>query len=412
MKILHFLSRRALPYEPADEGTGGITRVALELARAQHHLGHDVWVVTTARRTWQRVWNGVTLAALPEARWAPLHSRRYLLDLRIHIPFVRFCHEQRFDVVHGHEYPFLRFVRAPLRIAYIHNDPFWTERDPGQWWYQAQEFGILQRHSDLRIAVSRYVARQLHKGGKAVSRELYVNSNNERRTRVVHNGVDAVRFASARSTGVRYDLRRQWGIGDDEVVFFFAGAIAAEKGVIHLARAFGDLALKTPNIRLLLAGGAALWGNDYHGARPEDQSYEAEVGALLASAIQRDSVHHLGVLSASQMPAVYAASDVFVLPSLNEACPLVILEALASGLPIIASSVGGIPELTSRDNAILIPAEDSAALAAAMSTLVNDQQLRGRLAKNAELAARSMTWSRAAEHLDGIYAEFGEAEFL
>lgn len=406
MKILHFLGRFDLPAEPGERGAGGTTRVALELARVQRRLGHDVWVATTARESWQSEWQGVKLRGLAQAGWARLRSRDGIMDWRVHLPLLQLTRAEEFDVVHGHEYPYLRFVPARLRLAHIHNNPFWTQSLPNRWRSQKGEFRTLQAHSEGRIAVSEFIARQLRLGMEAVGIWPHRNLDGGGDAHVVWNGVDPARFECGRWSHARKAVRDRHGIAEEDVVFLYAGAVAPIKGVLSLAQAFADLATHLPNVRLLLAGSAKLWGNSFESARSRDSEYERHVHEELRQLIAAQRVIPLGVVAAREMPEVYAACDVFVLPSQEEACPLVILEALSAGRPIIASNVGGIPELTSPANSILVPPENPQALAGAMRTLAEEPLLRGELASNAASAAGQMTWERSVERLEAVYAHY------
>lgn len=405
MKVLHFLGRRRLPPDPDAGSTGGISRVALELARAQRDLGHETCVAATGPVAWEGEWRGVRILTVTEPVWVPSVSfAGKMANARTHTALVRLSRRRSFDVVHGHEAPYLRFVRAGLRLSHIHNNPFWTEHQPAQWQVQAAEFRVLGRRSDLRIAVSEFVARQVREGTVRIlgaspdAAELAA-------VHVVRNGVDLERFAAERTAATRVELRGSWGVGDEEVVFLYAGAIARDKGVDHLARAFADLAGELPRTRLVLAGGAALWGNNFDVQAAAASEYEVNVRDVLRPAGERGQVRWLGVTSARGMPGVYAAADVLVVPSLQEACPLVVLEGLASGLPIVASRVGGVPELASAGNALLVPPADSGALTDAMRRLAADPALRRQLGQGAWTAARGLTWHRAAEELDRIYSD-------
>jgi glycosyltransferase involved in cell wall biosynthesis len=405
MKILHFLGSAALPADPDAGATGGTTRVALELARAQLELGHETWVATVGRSSWEGSWNGVRLAVLPEAGWAARgRLRSGVVDAKIHAPLMRLCAAARFDVVDAHEYRLLGFLPRCIRLAHLHNNPFWSEHTPEQWWYQRLEFQLLQRFPDRCVAVSEYVARQLHAGSAATLRR---KGGGIRDVDVVHNGVDLDRFNPAASNELRAMTRQQLGIPSDAVVFLFAGAIAPEKGVTHLAEAFARLAAEMPSARLIIAGGAALWANEFRSARPADEAYERAVQEILAGAAAAGRVVLAGVVPPAGMARLYAASDVLVIASLQEACPLVLLEALAAGRPAIATAVGGIPELVDDATAILVPPQDPESLFVAMRRLGNDPALRTAMASRSRDSVARQSWRGAAGRLDAVIASAG-----
>ena len=101
----------------------------------------------------------------------------------------------------------------------------------------------------------------------------------------------------------------------------------------------------------------------------------------------------------------YPAMDAFVLPSITEGTPLALLEAMAHGIPVVASAVGGVPAVvTHGHSALLVPAADAAALADAMSSLAASAELRGRLATEARLVVEQQynvtQWIR---HIVDVY---------
>jgi glycosyltransferase involved in cell wall biosynthesis len=107
----------------------------------------------------------------------------------------------------------------------------------------------------------------------------------------------------------------------------------------------------------------------------------------------------------TDIPALLASMDVFLLPSLGEGISNTILEAMASGLPVIASDVGGNPELvTEGETGMLVPAGDVPALAEAMLRLCDELALRRRMGVAAQLEAqRRFAWDRAVEQYLGVY---------
>lgn len=105
-----------------------------------------------------------------------------------------------------------------------------------------------------------------------------------------------------------------------------------------------------------------------------------------------------GRLADREIPALMRRSDVFVFPTLADTLPLVVLEAMAHGLPVVASDVGGIPYQLAEDAGVLVPAGDAAALAAAVGALADDPARRARMAESARnRVLREFTWEAAAE---------------
>jgi glycosyltransferase involved in cell wall biosynthesis len=148
------------------------------------------------------------------------------------------------------------------------------------------------------------------------------------------------------------------------------------KGIEFLLRAFAILTELRPDARLTIAGDGA--------DRRKLERLARELGLT-------GNVAFLGNTSREQVGRILDEADVAVLPSLTEGLPVSLLEALARGIPVVASRVGGIPELVQdRVNGLLVPPADSAALAGALKLLVSDPTLRLQLAQSARRIFRTM----------------------
>jgi glycosyltransferase involved in cell wall biosynthesis len=124
-----------------------------------------------------------------------------------------------------------------------------------------------------------------------------------------------------------------------------------------------------------------------------------------AKSLGVDALFISDYISEESLADLYAAADVFVLPSLFEPCPLVLLEAMACGNAIVATNVGGIPELIhNRKNGLLVQPANPHALADAISELLSDEKLAKKLAKNARmLAVKKFSWDRTAKNVEQFY---------
>jgi len=114
----------------------------------------------------------------------------------------------------------------------------------------------------------------------------------------------------------------------------------------------------------------------------------------------------LGPQSHDEVKALFARADVFVLPSHREGSPMVILEAMAAGLPIVTTPVGAIPEVVRNEqDGLLVPARDAAALGAGLKRLVEDRALCERLARSALERARTVFDREVVlDQLEALYA--------
>jgi glycosyltransferase involved in cell wall biosynthesis len=131
---------------------------------------------------------------------------------------------------------------------------------------------------------------------------------------------------------------------------------------------------------------------------------EGPLAAGLAARARRSGLAVTFLGRREDVPALMAAADVFVLPSVWEARALVIQEALRAGLPIVASRVGGIPDLTGEDAALLVPPRDSGRLAAAVLAVLGDEELARRLSAAARVRAGALP--SESEALDAALAVY------
>jgi glycosyltransferase involved in cell wall biosynthesis len=194
---------------------------------------------------------------------------------------------------------------------------------------------------------------------------------NRNRIAVLPNSIEAGSFLSSTDPAA---LRQKLGIRDGERVILCIGRFSREKAMIDLVPAAAFLASVQPKLsfRLVLVGDGP--------ERPRVEKAAASAGLadrILCVGHQRD-VHPF-----------YAMADVFVLPSHSEGSPNVVLEAMAAGVPIAATAVGGVPETVHHEqSALLVPAHDSKALAEAIARLLSNQNLAVRLAAEAALIAQ------------------------
>jgi glycosyltransferase involved in cell wall biosynthesis len=193
----------------------------------------------------------------------------------------------------------------------------------------------------------------------------------------LYNGVDCERFMPRSRNESR---RRELGLSLEDFLILNVGQIGLRKGQGVLADAAVMLAGRLPNAHYLIAGQRC-------SDKRESWEFEANIIAKLQSIGEGNSLHLLGYRD--DMPELMNAADVLVHPAKQEPLGRVLLEAAASGLPIIATDVGGTREiLRDRESAILVPPGDPQALADAILEMANDAELRSRLAETARLRIR------------------------
>ena len=398
MKVLHFLGIGRLPKQPMVEATGGTERMVLEIARLQTCRGYDVTVAVNADEAWQGTWEGVRLQHLKPYSWAGFVSLGGISGA--HLPRWRhLTRSGRFDLIHLHEYLNTRFFAARPKVMHFHNNPQ-GDRTVAEFKENAPEYWSRVGRSSAQIAVSEFVTRQLqlvheYAGADALPANVVK----------IPGGVDSkVRLPQERQEA-RKRIRQRLGLKDSDVLFLFVGAIRPEKGVDYLARAFAKLSEENPNACVAIVGGSKLWveqrwlqGNALEGT-------EEQVRDILAPATARKRAFILGIVPPVDLDAYYAASDVFVLPSMfQETFGLVLLEAFSAGLPVIAFRSGGIPELVEdRMNGIVVAQGDEQALFESMRELLLDRDLRGRLGAAGESVPTRFPWDNTVERLEAVY---------
>jgi radical SAM protein with 4Fe4S-binding SPASM domain len=209
--------------------------------------------------------------------------------------------------------------------------------------------------------------------------------------RVLREGVDLTRFTSASVD--RRAQRAQWNIPGDTPVVACTARLTAQKGLDNLLLATSELARRKRPVQLVLAG-----------AGPERE----RLASLAAHLGLEDCVHFPGHVA--NVPSLLGAADLFCHPSLADGLPNAVAEAMAMGLPVVASSVGGVPEIIRHEqNGLLVRAHDIHQLTHSLSRLLDDAPLARRLGAAAaesirhemDFSARCRAWEEAvAEDLE------------
>lgn len=205
---------------------------------------------------------------------------------------------------------------------------------------------------------------------------------------VLPMGVDLRRFRPL-PAGEREQLRqRLFPESGGRLNLLAVGRLEEKKGFIYLVRAMQQVAREVQDVELWLIGGG---------------SAEASLRAAVRECGLCERVHFLGPQTSDSIHEYYQASDGLVVPSIvqangeTEGMPVVILEALASGCPVIASRVSGIPDVVKDDvNGLLVEPADVAGLAATITRFARDGSLRARLAACATESVEQYSWPNVA----------------
>lgn len=206
----------------------------------------------------------------------------------------------------------------------------------------------------------------------------------ERRISVVHNAIDIAPFAAVTPV----DLHARFGFPPDSIVALAGGRFSPEKGQSYLVEAAAALLRRNDRLRFVLFGDGPLW--DSIRGQIEERCL---TDRILCPGFEKN------------MPGCIKGSDMVVNPSLSEGLPNIVLEAMALRIPVVATAVGGVPEVVHDDDTgLLLPAADCAALADAIERLAGDPTLRNRLAEKAfGLIRTSFSFEKQARELTTVY---------
>jgi glycosyltransferase involved in cell wall biosynthesis len=204
---------------------------------------------------------------------------------------------------------------------------------------------------------------------------------------VIENGIDLAPYHAARANRER--VRREWGIEARDVALVALGRLAPVKNHALLLAALARALPGAPRLRLLVIGQGPL---------------EADLRACSAALNLGGHVTFLGYRR--DVPACLAGADVFVNTSTTEGLPIALLEALASGLAIVATAVGGVPATLGDPPAgLLVPSGDADAVAAALLAVGTDDAERARLAGAARERAAAFVLGRCTQRYYDLYRE-------
>jgi glycosyltransferase involved in cell wall biosynthesis len=346
------MARIALMLE--SDGPGGAEMMLLHLAEALRARGHSVFPVGPAEgEGW-----------LPERlRERDITSGTFTLrrplDPKCLRDLVRLLDSERVDVVHSHEFTMAVYgAAAARRLGLPHVITMHGGRRYGTAWRRRAALRWAIRSGRATVAVSDATRAELAGTLGLPPGDI----------RVIRNGIPA-------RAGDGPAARRSLRVRDDEALILAVGNLYPVKGHIVLLEALARLALEGPEVpwRLAIAG------------RGEEEA------KLRAFADEHGLTDRLSLLGFREdIPDLLAAADVFVMPSLREGLPVALVEAMFAGRPVVASRVGGIPEVLSGEgDALLVPPQDAASLATALRRLLTCPAEREALGRRARAVAEA-----------------------
>jgi glycosyltransferase involved in cell wall biosynthesis len=248
-------------------------------------------------------------------------------------------------------------------------------------------YGFSESKVQLFILIERLMAK--------ITRKVLVLSEQEKKDYIalkigiedkfilIRNGIDIDKFGKA--TG----RRSEFGIGEDVVVIAVIARLEPVKGVIYFIRAMKNIASRFSNIVGLIVGDGTLYNQLLQ-----------EVAILGLEGY----VKFLGWRE--DIPEILSITDIVVVPSLMEGFGIVVLEAYASGKPVVATNVGGLHEIVEDGvTGFLVPPEDSVAIADAVCRLIADKDLREGMGRRGKIKAKQFSLENMYKELEGVYEE-------
>ena len=336
-------------------GPGGAERVAVDIVRGLNRQRFEAAVISI----WRRV--GCELESFLDNCGVRVEylGKGWGFDGRTYHKLHRVLREHHPDIVHTH-LQVLRYALPSLILlkpaAVVHTVHNLAEHEIEARARCIQRYAL--NHGIVPVAVSEEVADSL--------KELY----GIRQCRVISNGIATNRYGNPQTT--RSEWREKEGFRDDQTLFVCVARFAEQKNHALLLKAFAQGPSFDPNAHLILVGEGVL---------------REQLGEQARNLGLDGQIHFLGLRT--DIPDVLAAMDVFVLSSDWEGNPLSMMEAMASGLPIVSTAVGGVPDLIANGRAgLLVPPRDVNGLSGAMTFLLHDQESRRSMAAAAAQRAK------------------------
>ena len=388
MKVI----RLAWDYPVDGQPTYGLQPVFVYLSREQARLGNEVHIITLGK-------------SLSEEQMDNVRVHRVPTPYNLNAPRImgRLIDRRDDTVIHTHATcglfmsVYKRITRIPF-VAHTHG----TSR--------SHNTPLVLRGHELRIDYSvlgvNYHMLRERSLWSAADRVLAVSSSsaediattygiNRNKIRVVYNGVDSDIFKPNEKPILPSNLAHL----SSKRIILFVGHFGLRKGIIFLIRSLDIVRREIPDVHLLCVGGTPKWlgGIDYR--------------QILLSEISRLGLNDYVTLSDAvknrELPDIYNSSELLVLPSYYETFSKVCIEAMSCGIPVVATHMGGIPEVVEENvTGYLVPYGSVKKLADVIISLLQDRGRAKKMGINGRIRVlRNFTWSAVSERIQKVYNE-------
>jgi phosphatidylinositol alpha-mannosyltransferase len=351
---------------------GGVTEHVRHLASGLRRRGHDVTVFAPCsdRELAERDTDFIRVGRpFP----IPMHGSVARITVGLHLTnrIKHYVRDSGFEVIHYHEPLMPVLPVTALRFSKTTNVGTFHAfaRSNIGYYYGKPLLKRYVRRLHARIAVSN--------PAREFVRHYFPGDY-----RVIPNGIDVGRFLNQPPYP---ELR------DGMCNLLFVGRLEYRKGLGYLLRAFDQLKPRYPNLRLIIVGDGPLrrWYGNFIARK------------------QLQDVVMAGYVPAAELPRYYASSDVFCSPATgDESFGIVLLEAMASGKPIVATSIDGFREVVTHGReALLVERKSRRQLAYALQTLINNPALRDEMGQAGQQKARQYDWERVIDQVTDVYQQ-------
>lgn len=289
-----------------------------------------------------------------------------------------------YDIIHVHgDYDVPALLAGLLVTKALRGGTVFTTHGTGsRYWRPGMHWGGLWRYSAKRfnviISVSEFVRRRL----------VQVLGENPPRHYTIYNGVDTNFFSPAEDSS---ETKRTLGVSG-KYVLLYVGRLVQVKGLQELIKCLPAIREQVRNVSLVVCG---------------EGEMEAELRSRAISLGVADCIDFRGLVTQQSLPLYYNASDVVVVPSIREMMGIVLLEGMSMKKPIVASRVGGIPEIVKdMETGLLVPPLDTKALTDAVLRLQKDPELAAKMGENGRrIVETRFTWERITGETMRAYSD-------
>ncbi len=384
LKIVHI-------YElgPQEEGVliGGVEVALLELSKSLLKLGHEVTIVNGASKSSRDFsTDGITIRHIDfggfmKSTWDPSNLR---LMRQIAFPIAALKADLgEYDIYHGHFYTsglvanFLARRNRAVAVNTIHGSYYdiWRYLEPP---IVSSMYRLTER--TLAPALAKMSGIQIHTGGYFADKVKTWGAPSEKVV-TIHNGFDPKKFNPQ---------TRPIEIPVDETILFTARRLVEKNGLEYLIKAMPKIVEKY-DAHLLIAG---------------DGPHKSQLQRLAETLGLRKNITFIGLIPHQKLAPYIVRSDIVIVPSLMESSSLFLIESMACKKAVVASNVGGIPEVLNRDCGVLIKPMDESALSAAVLYLLSNDAVKNELAENAfQAVTKALTWDNVGRLTQSAYSK-------